>query len=124
MALASHLAPLPALLPDGPFKDPFTPAQWDILLALMDTIIPSIQRGPTKVQKATHLVVADAEYDNSIRVVKKVVAGNPDDEALDKYFNEKASDSPQFQALLKRALGQDIPEESRKGLAFVLSTLK
>ncbi len=35
---------LPTLLPDGPEESPFTEANWTTLLAIMDTVIPSITR--------------------------------------------------------------------------------
>ncbi|RDL40582.1 Long chain fatty alcohol oxidase-like protein [Venustampulla echinocandica] len=122
MAL-SQLAPLPTILPDGPSEEPFTPVQWNTLMALMDAVIPSIQRGSAGEQKGAHLALVDAEYNNSVRALQKSIKDAPDAESFDKYLNEKASDCPQFQDLLKRALGQDAPEQSRKGLAFILSTL-
>jgi len=43
---------------------------------------------------------------------------------LDEYLDEKPSNNPRFQALLQRILSVFAPEDSRKGLSFVLSTLK
>jgi hypothetical protein len=39
------LAPLATPLPAGPEGENFSKAQWDILLALMDTVVPRVVRG-------------------------------------------------------------------------------
>ncbi|TVY68951.1 Long-chain-alcohol oxidase, partial [Lachnellula suecica] len=121
--MASKLAPLVNPLPDGPIDGPFTAAQLTTLLSIMDTVIPSIRRETTTSNSAAHLEIGDAEYNNAAGHLKKTVVNAPDSVSLDEYMDEKASDSPQFQALLKRTLAFYTPEDQRKGLAFILSAL-
>ena len=118
------LAPLANPLPDLPPGEPFTEEQWTILMAIMDTIIPSVRRDSTTNDMISQLVVPDVEYDTAVDHLKETVVDPPTSEALDKYLDERPSVNPRFQSLLKRSLGQYAPEQARKGLSFVLSTLK
>ena len=122
--MASTVVPLATPLPDGPNEEPFTAAQWTTLMAIMDTVIPSIRRDTTTNRTISQLAIADVEYNAAAGHIRKTVVNAPDSESLDEYLNEKASDNPRFQAVLKRTLGHYTPEESRKGLAFVLSALE
>jgi hypothetical protein len=118
------LAPLANPLPDQPPGDPFTEDQWKILMAIMDTIIPSIRRETTTSNKIAQLTVSDVQYNTAVDHLKNTVVNPPTNESLDEYLDERPSANPRFQPLLKRYLGQYAPEDAKKGLSFVLSTLK
>jgi hypothetical protein len=118
------LAPLASPLPDLPPGDPFTEEQWKILMAIMDTIIPSIRREATTDNKIDQLTVSDEQYNTAVDRLKSTVVNPPSSESLDEYLDERPSANPRFQSLLKRYLGHYAPEDAKKGLSFILSTLK
>lgn len=118
------LAPLANPLPDLAPGDPFTEEQWTILMAIMDTIIPSIRKESNTSNKIEQLTVSDVQYDTAVDHLKSTVVEPPTSEALDEYLDERPSANPRFQSLLKRYLGQYAPEDAKKGLSFVLSALK
>ncbi|KAL2074356.1 hypothetical protein VTL71DRAFT_8134 [Oculimacula yallundae] len=115
---------LPTLLPDGPEEGPFTDANWTTLLAIMDTIIPSIKRGDsTSSSNSDQRTISGEEYQTTITHLKETVVDPPSSDDLDEYLSERASDIPRFQELLKRSLVNYAPEKARKGLGFILTSL-
>lgn len=122
--IANKLAPLATPLPAGPTEDIYTTAQMTTLMAIMDAVIPSIQRASKASDKdeITHLIVSDEEYEKNVAHIKEKVVGTW--EELDGYLGEKASDCPEFQNLLKRLLSCYVPEKGQKGLGFILTSLK
>jgi hypothetical protein len=118
------LAPLAAPLPDPPAGEAFTSDQWLILMSLMDTVIPSIRRESTVKDDVKQLALPDVQYNANVDRIRATLKTAPDSEILDEYFDEKASDNPEFADLLKRSLIHYAPEDARKGLAFILSALK
>jgi hypothetical protein len=118
-------APRAAPLPDGPQEGPFSDINWTTLMSIMDTVIPSIRRQTTKGCRPYQLAIWDLEYDTTVTHLKESLLENaPSRKSLDEYLDERPSDIPRFQELLKRLLVFHAREESRKGLALVLSTLK
>jgi len=120
------LAPLATPLPEPPEGEAFTSDQWLILMSIMDTVIPSIRRESAVSGGLPNLTISDEKYNATVMQLKKAVAGPdaPDAESLEKYLNEKPSDNADFQDLLKRSLVHFAREDARKGLAFILTTLK
>lgn len=121
------LAPLATPLPEPPEGQAFTSDQWLILMSIMDTVIPSIQRASVASNGLSNLTIPDENYNATVAQLRKAaIAGldAPDSESLEKYLDEKPSDNPDFQDLLKRSLVHFAREDARKGLAFILSTLK
>lgn len=118
-------APRVAPLPDGPKEGPFSDLNWSTLMAIMDTIIPSIRRETTTSNKISQLTISEVEYNTTTNHLKELLLENaPASESLDEYFDEKPSDIPQFQDLLKRSLVFFARDDAKKGLTLVLSTLK
>ena len=93
-------------------------------MAIMDTVIPSIRREITTSNKLYQLTISDVEYNSKVNHLKKTVVNAPDSESLDEYLNERPSDIPRFQDLLKRTIVCFARDDAKKGLIFVLSTLK
>lgn len=119
------IAPLATPLPAGPSDDLYTPAQWATFLSILDTIIPSIQRGDSDITDDKSCLSIPAEqYDSTISYVKDAGAGPFDKDALDAYFREKPSELPESVDYLKRLVGFYIPAKGQKGLGFILSALK
>lgn len=118
------LVPLVSPLPDPPAEGVFSPEQWTTLMAMMDAVVPSIKRGPKARSTRSQQTITDAEYNKLLEHLNKTVVGAPDSNALDVYLAERPSDSPRFQALLKRSLVAFSRDDIRKNLLFVLSALK
>jgi hypothetical protein len=118
------LKPLVAPLPDAPEGEAFTPEQWATLLAIMDTVVPSVQRGTKSGSTATQQTLADAEYNKAADDLRKAVVGPVDEKDIDDFLSEKPSANPRFQALLKRSMIAFSREDVRKNLILVLSALK
>lgn len=118
------LAPLATPLPDEPSDLPFSELQWKTLLAIMDTVIPSIRRETTTSNQINQLTISDVEYNQTVQQLKKTLVNAPTSEALDEYLDEKSSDNPRFQALLQRTLSTFAHDDAKQGLSFVLTTLK
>ena len=123
-AIGGHLAPLASPLPDAPAGEAFTPNQWATLMAIMDTVIPSVRKGAASSNKISQHTISDVEYNKTVAHLKKTAVEVPGGEALNEYLEEKPSDNPRFQALLKRSLVEYTREDGRKNLAFVLTALK
>jgi hypothetical protein len=121
--MASAILPIPSLLPDGPDEEPFTAAQWTMLMAIMDTVIQSIGHEPAET-KSTSNTVSEEAYDAAINDIKNTIAEAPGAKALDEYMDEKASDITAFRDMLKRAFGQALPPDARKKLGFILGVLE
>lgn len=119
MASSSAESMVLVAAPDG-----FTEANWQMLMAIMDTVIPSIQKESVSAKGLNDRTVSDREYDGAIAQIKEEVVGVSDDQLLEVYFNEKASSIPQFQELLRETVSKHVREDAKKGLAFVMSALK
>jgi hypothetical protein len=118
------LAPLATPPPDGPTKLPFSGLQWTTLLAIMDTVIPSIRRETTINNKVNQLTISDIEYNQTVHHLKKTLVNSPTSESLDEYLDEKPSDNPRFLALLQRTLSTFARDDAKQGLSLILTTLK
>ncbi|TAQ85176.1 hypothetical protein B7494_g6507 [Chlorociboria aeruginascens] len=123
MATQDIIAPLAAPLPDGPPQDFFNETQWASLMAIMDTVIPSIRRESTTTDKISQLTISDTQYNTTVDHIKNAVVNPPDSVLLDEYLNERPSDNPRFQALLKRTMMFYARDDAKKGLSLVLSAL-
>ncbi|KAI9645833.1 hypothetical protein NHQ30_005268 [Ciborinia camelliae] len=117
------IAPIVAPLPDPPGDQYFTDLQWSTLMAIMDTVIPSIHRASITNDPSSQLSVPDDEYNDAVTHMQMTISSPPSNEALEAYLNEKPSDIPEFQDLLLRTLTIYAREDARKVLAFVLTTL-
>jgi len=118
------LAPIATPLPDGPTELPFSALQWTTLLAIMDTVIPSIRRDSTTNNQVSQLTISDVEYNKTVNHLQKTLVNLPDSKSLDEYLDEKPSGIPRFQALLQRTLSTFARDDAKQGLSLVLTTLK
>lgn len=117
--------PLDSPLPPPPEEDIFTPDQWTILLAIADTIIPSIRSSDSIDPSA--LSVPDSEL-AAARSHLQNGLDNPHSEEsthlITSYLEEAASSVPQFKDSLKAIFGRHVHHEARKGLSLILTALK
>lgn len=118
------LAPLANPLPSPPSGEAFTPEQWTTLMAIMDTVIPSVRRQSVQANPRTSISIPDVQYSSAIDHIKTSVSEAPSSEELDKYMDERPSENKAFEDVLKRTLIHYARDDVRKGLIFVLSALK
>ncbi len=118
------VGPLPTPLPAAPGVEPFSELNWRTLMAIMNTVIPSIHRQTKSSDEFKQLLIPDAEYNKVVGSIKRTVAGVSDDQLLDVYFDENASSIPRFEELLRDTFNLYVREEGKKGMAFILSALK
>jgi len=90
----------------------------------MDTVIPSIRRETNTNHRKDQLTISEGKYTKALIHLQDVMVNCPEGEALEKYLDEKPSDNPKFQDLLKRTLSTYARDDARKGLSVVLTTLK
>ncbi|KAH7357011.1 hypothetical protein BKA65DRAFT_495950 [Rhexocercosporidium sp. MPI-PUGE-AT-0058] len=121
---AKVVAPLTAPLPEAPAGNYYTEAQWKTLMALMDTVIPSIKReSVTSTSSKDEEKIPDITYSTLVHQLQRAVINAPTEAELDQYLAEKPSDNPEFHELVKRTLMQYSREDARKGFSFLLSGL-
>lgn len=118
------LAPLTNPLPEPPAGEFFTESQWTTLLAIMDTVIPSVRCESTSDHKVYQRTISDVEYNAAVDHLRRNVTDLPDNESLAELLNERPSDIPEFKDVLLRTVVHYSREDVRKGLAFILSALK
>ena len=111
-------------LPESPGDEHFTPAQWTTLLAIMDTVIPAVHRESTTSYQLSQLTITQTEFNAAVDHLKATVVDAPSVEELDPYLEERPSENPLFQDLLKRMLVHYSRDDARKGLGMILSGLK
>jgi hypothetical protein len=116
------VSPKAASLPPLPEEDPFTPAQWKTLLAIADTVIPTIKPA-SLADPQTEKAIGDSEYGTAMTTLKERAA-EPTDALTTAYFQEKPSTIPQFRDIWYRQFGMFMPQDARKQLAGLLNILE
>lgn len=113
----------PTLLPPPP-DSTLTPAQWGIFSAIANTVVPSISH--VGGNRLLQLPVRPHVYESSINRVRDLAGdGAGDDSSVAAaYLAESAAAEPQFQQCIFRYIAESMPEETRKGLLFILNALK
>ncbi|KAK3292930.1 uncharacterized protein B0H64DRAFT_476558 [Chaetomium fimeti] len=129
MATTIETAPLSAPvhvdIPDA--LDIFNEAQWSVLMALMDTIIPAIriqESGQnTKGRDTSTMYLPSSEYsDAAIKLRNAATPLNPTPDTLEAYLAERPSENPVFAQVLKSVLS-NIPPSKQRELRILLSIL-
>lgn len=121
---AEPVSPKATPLPPLPSEDPFTPAQWNTLLAILDAIIPAI-KPTTTADPHTDLAVTDTEYATAVSklhaLVPETKAGA--EVAVKDYLHNHATENPLFRQQLQRVFAVYMPQSQRKELSMVLTVL-
>lgn len=116
------IAPLDSPLPPSLEGDVLTKLQWETLMAIADTIIPSIEVSSTPLfNKAT---IQISEYEAAIEKLQNQLAASTNPELPRNYLEENPSSLPGFRQDLQRTLGEYVREDARKGIRVILSALK
>ncbi|KAF2827912.1 long-chain fatty alcohol dehydrogenase [Ophiobolus disseminans] len=119
-AVSPKATPLPPL----PEEDPLTPAQWKMLLAIADAVIPAIKPTATA-NTRTEVAVAGNEYSTAVSALRALTPEDDHDadSAAKEYLADNASSNPLFKMELQRMFAMYMPQSTRKQLSTVLSIL-
>ena len=120
---ASAYTPLEVPLPADPDTSFFSEAQWKILFALADAIVPSI-RTPATIRSPTDKVVSTAEWDSAVTKLSSIIPGPDAAKMAAVYLEEDVSSNPLFCAYVKRILGHHVHEEGKRGFGMIMNALK
>ena len=116
------LAPLDSPLPPPPEGDVLTASQWATLMAIADTIIPSLVVSSTP--SSNNLSVSASEYTTAIAKIKETLPADAADDIPHQYLQENASSTPGFKETLHRQLGEYVRQDALKGIRVILSALE
>jgi hypothetical protein len=125
MAETQLTAPVPTGLVASPPPGLVSDAQYRVLMAFMDTIVPSVQRQPEQSKPVASsgdgdLAVSPAVYSGIKADLEKY---GTDTSTLDAYLDEKPSSIPLFGQLVMIVLG-GLPEDARGPLLMVMGLLR
>ncbi|ODH23361.1 hypothetical protein ACO22_05408 [Paracoccidioides brasiliensis] len=110
-------------LPPAPSPNTvLSPLQWKTLLALADIVIPSI-RSKSEGGSLGDCIIDDAEYVLAAHGIHSNADPSTHPDLAVRYLNENASSIPEFKESLSRILGQQIPEDARRGICIILNSL-
>ena len=116
------IAPLDTPLPPVPPGEVLTEAQWTTLMAIADTIVPSIEVNSSMSRHS--LCVQASDYAIAVEGIKMGVGPENKAEIAQSYMRENASSLPGFRELLKRTLAEYLREDAKKGIRVILSALE
>ncbi len=117
------LAPLASPLPPPPEGEVLTQSQWTTLMAIADTIIPSLEVSSAS-SSTTHFRIEASEYTVAVEKLKEAIPGDAEADLPRLYLNENASSVPGYKELVHRTLGEYVREDGRKGIALILTALE
>lgn len=106
----------------------WTETQWQILFALLDGVVPSIavQEGATAKEsdddKATHLPITPAEFDQSYRSIRGAVQDAPSEDEVKEYLRARPLDNPAFVRAVKWLVA-GVPARMKSQLGMFLNFL-
>lgn len=102
-------------------------AQWRMLLAIMDTVVPSIQKESAAPKRKSRSIayISDARYQDALSHLRKdtILLDNASEEELDRYLSDRPTDDLLFQQVLKGML-HHVPQELKTLLSRVLYILR
>ena len=128
-------APLASPLPTPPEGEVFTDDQWETLLAIAGAFIPSLTKIQNRDSMLTQYNLPEDVYSEAEATLLSAIpkdadfSGEKADDSDPKYrifeyLEEEACYLPGFKETLHRVFGHYVPEEGRKGIAFILTALK
>lgn len=123
--VATHhaAAPVPVPLPPVASDAAFTEAQWGVLFALIDAVVPPIVPEGSVTDAHNQLRISRARYEDAYTTARLAMADPPDLERFKAYLRTRQIDSPRFVQNVRRTF-ESVPEESRRRLGVILYLLK
>lgn len=116
------IAPLESPLPPPPSGESLTDSQWTTLMAIADTVIPSI--GDSSQPSLERLSVDSTDYATAVDTLNAEISDPRKVDLARTYLEESPSTLPGFKQFLHRVIGEYTREDARKALRISLSTLE
>lgn len=116
------IAPLESPLPAPPEGEILTDSQWKTLMAIADTVLPSLV-GSSQASQET-LSIDSAEYEKTVDSLEAQIPKTGKADLVRAYLEECPSKLPGFKQSLHRVIGEYLREDARKGLRVLLSVLE
>ena len=118
--------PVAVSVPDAP--EFLSEAQWKVLMAIMDTVIPAVRvqdsSANAKQQDSSTIYLPSGDYsETAIKLRNASTPLNHSSDVLEAYLAERPSDNPAFAQLLKSVLS-NVPPHKQKEMRLLLSILK
>lgn len=114
--------PLEAAVPPVPSNEILTDLQWETLLALADTVIPSIRVSADA--SPNQKTVTDGQFESAVSKLAANIRVPSATDVARAYLQENASSLQGFRDGLQCLFANDVHEEGRKGLCMILDVLK
>lgn len=101
-----------------------SPLQWETLLAITDTVIPSIAPS-ISADLSRQKAIDQPQYDNIASSLRASISDNDSNagDIVSSYLTESATSVPGFKESLCRTLGTYVHAEGRRGISLVLNAL-
>lgn len=120
--VSNLIAPFESPLPSPPSGDVLTDSQWTTLMAIADTVIPSIS--DSSQSSSGGLSVEPTEYATAVKILNAKIPDTGKGDLARTYLQESPSTLPGFKQFLQRVIGDYMREDARKGLRVLLSALE
>ncbi|EAW07136.1 putative long chain fatty alcohol oxidase [Aspergillus clavatus NRRL 1] len=114
--------PLDVSLPPIPTEQVFSDLQWKTLLALADTVIPSV-RSPSSPKSLSTKVVPDCDLKAAVSTLASHMHDPEATKIAEQYLEETGSANPLFVEGLRRLFAEYIHQEGRNGISLILNAL-
>lgn len=116
------VSPTASTLPRLPAEDPLTPAQWNTLLAIAETVIPVVKPvaiPPTK----NEIRVSEHEYSAAVSTLTSLAHASNGEAVAKALLEDSPALDPAFREELQRVISLALPRSNRKELAMILNIL-
>lgn len=123
MAVATTDIPLPTPPVEPEAGADLTPAQWRVLLALCDAVVPGFRSANSPV-KDGGIRMKDYEYKKLVREMEDYVSPDAPPGTAAAFLAETPSTSPEFKITMRRNIFTTLAQEDRVQFARALSALR
>lgn len=113
---AAPVAPIP--------DDPLTKEQWRTLMAVADTVIPTVTEKSVNGASHNEFAVASETYRDAVADVNTHALRSTNKQLTAQYLGERPSELPGFRENMQRHLMLFTPQQMRQLMQFVLNMLK
>lgn len=100
----------------------FTEDQWQALLALVDSVVPSVAVGESKTTNSNSIAITQVEFDEFYQQIRRKMTNPPTIEEFREYLSARPVDNPKFVGALKGTIS-NLPPTPVKQLGFILNVI-
>jgi hypothetical protein len=120
--VSSVYTPLDAPVPPVPAAEVFSEIQWQTLLALADTAIPSI-KAREEPHSSNDKLLPSSELEKAVSTLAANIPGPDAKQIAVRYLEERPSANPQFRDAIQRLFADWVPSGATSGISLILNAL-